>query len=356
MKIGILIPTYNRKNYLVQSLGSVLQQTYRDSEVIVIDNVSTDGTAEFMASVSDPRVSYIVNEKNIGMIGSINKGIKLYSDAVEWCTILSDDDFLDKDFIKNLLQAVISLNAKSIIHSHRIFIDQHGNTIKEAVYSPAEETAMNYIKMRAFGKRETYLTGVMFNRKAFNEINGYPVFLTGLATDDAFIFALSLKDRLVYNQSSVAFIRIHDEAESRLAADGILKLQTLKQFGDYCERAIKARTVVQPSQLKQFHRDLHTYLRALYSSWWFSTLHYRLITGDISRNQLIELITLVNDNWDKFSFRLKFATMCYRLTGIFPEVYVGYRACWDIFIRLVRFFHRTILGNPQHNIVARSNR
>ena len=70
---------------------------------------------------------------------------------------------------------------KSIIHSHRIFIDKAGHRIREAALSPQEETAVEYIKKRAHFKRETYLTGVLFNREAFLSINGYPVFATGLA-------------------------------------------------------------------------------------------------------------------------------------------------------------------------------
>ena len=174
--VGILIPTFNRCHYLANALNSAREQTYSNLEIIVIDNGSIDGTAEVMAGGSDPRVRYVVNEKNIGMIGSINRGINLYSDAVEWCTILSDDDFLDKDFVKNLLHTAVISEAKSIVHSHRIFIDKQGSKIREALLSPREETAFEYIKMRAKFKRETYLTGVLFNRKSFLEIKGYPAF------------------------------------------------------------------------------------------------------------------------------------------------------------------------------------
>ena len=94
--VGLLIPTYNRKELLAIALSSARCQTHHKIEIIVIDNGSTDGTAEFMSSISDQRVRYVVNENDIGMIGSINKGINLFSDKVEWCTILSDDDLLEQ--------------------------------------------------------------------------------------------------------------------------------------------------------------------------------------------------------------------------------------------------------------------
>lgn len=107
IKVGLLIPTFNRKAYLAEALHSSRSQTYDNIEIIVIDNGSTDGTAEFMKTIPDSRILYVMNEQNLGMIGSINKGVNLFSSEVEWCTILSDDDVLDNDFIAKLVHTVV---------------------------------------------------------------------------------------------------------------------------------------------------------------------------------------------------------------------------------------------------------
>jgi len=337
-KVGILIPTFNRKSFLEKALQSVCQQTYASVEIIVIDNGSADGTAVFMSSISDPRVRYVVNEGNIGMIGSINKGISLFSDEVEWCTILGDDDLLDRDFIKNLLQTAVVSAAKSIVHSHRIFIDKAGNRIREATLSPHEETAFEYMKMRAHFKRETYLTGVLFNRKAFMEINGYPVFLTGLATDDAFIFALSLKDRLVFERNALAYIRIHEGAESASCTDGMKKLQTLKQFEEYCRKVASKSENVTRNQLEEFEGLLRRFLKVANSYWWIRTVHCEVDQENKDYKQLSELLSLVRRNKDTYTFRVRFSITFRTLTGIFLEVYPSYRTCWDNAISVSRLF------------------
>ncbi len=349
--VGLLIPTFNRRAYLEQALKSACAQTYSKIEIIVIDNGSTDDTRKFMTSISDSRVKYVINENNIGMIGSINKGINMFSDDVKWCTILSDDDYLDKYFLMNLMHTAKAAEAKSIIHSHRIFVDRTGKIIRDAILSPPEETALDYINMRARFKRETYLTGVLFNRETFQEIKGYPVFITGLATDDAFIFALSLKDRLVFAKNAFAFVRIHEEAESRLSSDGMKKLQTLKQFGDYCERIAREERIYDSEQFNEFKTALNAYLRTLYSIVWINTFHYMRDQGAITQKQVSELITVLRDNRDKFSFRLKFADVCYRLTGIFPEVYSSYRACWAKHIKLNDFLRRNSLKMLQNILI-----
>jgi len=343
MRIGVLIPTYNRKGYLAQALGSVLDQTYRDLEILVIDNGSTDGTFEFMASISDSRVKYVINENNLGMIGSINKGINTFSDDIKWCTILGDDDFLDKNCVMSLLHAMKDHAAKSIVHSHRIFVDHAGNKIRDATLSPPEETALYYMNMRAQLKRETYLTGVLFNRKTFQDIKGYPAFITGWATDDAFIFSLSLKDRLVFAKDAIAFVRIHEGAESQHASDGIKKLQSIKQFGAYCERMVRENCVCDSKQFNEFESVLHSYLRASYNYIWFNTFNYMQNKGAIPHHQFTDLITFLRDNRDKFSLRLRLADVCYRLTGIFPEVYSGYRTCWVQHTKLLDFLQHHLI-------------
>jgi glycosyltransferase involved in cell wall biosynthesis len=330
-KIGILIPTFNRRHYLKSALDSACSQTHTALEIIVIDNGSTDGTAEFIAGITDPRVRYIVNEQNIGMIGSINKGIRLFSDDAKWCTILSDDDLLDNDCIANLLHTVIATDAKSIVHSHRIFIDQQGNKIREAKLSPREETSFEYLKMRSCSLRETFLTGVFFRRKVFLEIGGYPDFLSGFTTDDAFIFALALKDRLIFEPSSTAFIRIHEEAESLSFTGAEQKIRTINQFSDYCDRAVVNNTAFSYAEKQRFKRILKKYVTTLCSGYWLRNAHY--IMDQRNRDfasELSELSGLVIHQPSLFSLRIRIHTMFDQVFGLRPESNRTYRFLWGI--------------------------
>jgi len=205
VKVGILIPTFNRLAYLKDALRSALEQTHRVLSVVVIDNGSEDATSEHMWEVSDPRVSYVRNDSNLGLIGSINKGIRLMPEEAAWCTVLSDDDMLDSRYVEKSLEEAERFGARAIVDSRRVFIDSEGKKTRNAAPAPAEESAFDYLRNRMKGLRETYLTGVLFNRCAFEEIGGYPEFATGMASDDAFIFALSLKDRLVSAKSMPGF-------------------------------------------------------------------------------------------------------------------------------------------------------
>jgi glycosyltransferase involved in cell wall biosynthesis len=61
--ISVVLPTYNREHFLREAVGSVLEQTYADWELIVVDDGSTDGTGEFLRGVADPRLLVVTHER-----------------------------------------------------------------------------------------------------------------------------------------------------------------------------------------------------------------------------------------------------------------------------------------------------
>lgn len=75
--ISVIIPTYNREKTIIRSLMSVLNQTYKDIEVIVVDDCSTDNTKEVVEQVNDSRVRYACLEKNSGACVARNFGVEI---------------------------------------------------------------------------------------------------------------------------------------------------------------------------------------------------------------------------------------------------------------------------------------
>lgn len=235
-KIGILIPTFNRLAYLREALNSVLSQTYNAFQLIVIDNGSTDDTSCYMQTLSDPRIRYVVNEENIGPIGSINKGIGLMTDEVSWCTILCDDDLLEPNYIEQMLNFTAYDSKLGVAYAPLTFIDSCGLTIREGVRGAEIESPLSYLKARSRNRRETYLSGVFFTRELFNRIGGYPKFSTGMGTDDAFIFHLGTVGGMVgCNWKTKVYIRHHDLAESMALTGGLQRhFLSLREFQAYC--------------------------------------------------------------------------------------------------------------------------
>lgn len=91
IKISVIIPTYNRKNFVVEAIRSVLQQEPKNYEIIVVDDGSTDGTADLLRSLDLP--VRIIEQENGGVSKARNNGIK-HAQGEYICLLDSDDLWL----------------------------------------------------------------------------------------------------------------------------------------------------------------------------------------------------------------------------------------------------------------------
>ena len=86
----VVIPTHNRSRLLRRAVEGVLNQTFDDFELIVVDDHSSDDTSSVMKSFSDPRIQYVINNRTRGACGARNTGI--FSARGKWVAFLDDDD------------------------------------------------------------------------------------------------------------------------------------------------------------------------------------------------------------------------------------------------------------------------
>jgi glycosyltransferase involved in cell wall biosynthesis len=75
--ISVILPIYNCKNYISECIDSVLNQTYKNFELIIIDDCSTDGTYELVSSIKTPKIKLFKKEKNTGYTNSLNFGLSI---------------------------------------------------------------------------------------------------------------------------------------------------------------------------------------------------------------------------------------------------------------------------------------
>ncbi len=75
--ITVLMPVYNAEKYLREAIDSILNQTFSDFELLILNDGSLDNSEEVILSYGDSRIRYIKNEKNIGLVATLNKGLDL---------------------------------------------------------------------------------------------------------------------------------------------------------------------------------------------------------------------------------------------------------------------------------------
>lgn len=92
-RVTVLMPTYNVAPYVREAIDSVMQQTYTDFELLVIDDCSTDNTVEVVRNIDDPRIHIVQNEKNVGLAENLNRGLSHIT--TEYVARMDGDDIAE---------------------------------------------------------------------------------------------------------------------------------------------------------------------------------------------------------------------------------------------------------------------
>ena len=116
-KVSVIIPTYNRAGFLEQAVDSVLQQSFRDYELIVADDGSTDNTAKILKKYGDA-LQYISAE-NRGPAAARNRGIRISKG--ECCAFLDSDDRWRRDKLRKQVEAMSASPEYLISHTREIW-------------------------------------------------------------------------------------------------------------------------------------------------------------------------------------------------------------------------------------------
>ena len=119
-KVSVLMPAYNSEKYIAEAIETILNQTFSDFEFIIINDGSTDKTAEIVNGYAraDKRIKFINNNKNQGLIAVLNQGLDLCRG--EYIARMDSDDIAINDRLSPLL-AFSLLSSCNFVHSSSIF-------------------------------------------------------------------------------------------------------------------------------------------------------------------------------------------------------------------------------------------
>jgi len=125
-QVSVIIPSYNHARYLPEAISSVLAQTFTDWEAIIVDDGSTDNTAEVVAQFTDPRIRYI-HQENRGLSGARNTGIRAAQG--DYLAFLDADDEWEPTFLQRCLDALASNGALAGVYTLARFMDETGKVL-----------------------------------------------------------------------------------------------------------------------------------------------------------------------------------------------------------------------------------
>ena len=131
--VSIIMPSYNTANYISESIQSVLNQTYKNWELIIVDDCSSDNTLEILSKFNDKRIRIIANEKNSGAALSRNKA--LIEAKGKWIAFLDSDDLWESNKLEKQIN-FMKENNYHFSYTNYTEIDSDSNPLYIVVSGP----------------------------------------------------------------------------------------------------------------------------------------------------------------------------------------------------------------------------
>lgn len=146
-KISILLPVYNVADFIEETVESVIDQSYKNFELIIIDDASSDNTVSIAECLCarDSRIKLLKNRKNLGISKTLNKGLQ--ESVGDYIARIDGDDLMDSRRLEKQLSFLENNTDYGLVGCWIENIDEDGNIIGSSKYPVSHEQAMKCIKI-----------------------------------------------------------------------------------------------------------------------------------------------------------------------------------------------------------------
>jgi len=220
--VSICIPTYNRKDYLRETLDSVFAQTYKDYEVVIVDDGSTDGTEEMIRGTGY-KVRYYW-QKNAGDAAARNRLIEL--SGGKFITFIDSDDLLMPDAVERMINVMEAEKEEVIVYGPYTAIDENGNIRKRK----RKKLYSGCITPQLFEDILVHSCGSMFPKRILEQAGRFDTSLS-VCSDYELWLRLSLKYRFIALPAPTFKRRRHSgNLSERSFTNRKIELEVLERF------------------------------------------------------------------------------------------------------------------------------
>jgi len=170
--VSVVIPVYNSEKFLEECLNSILTQSYRNIEIIAVDDGSTDTSSDILERYSD-KIS-IISQKNQGLASALNLGISKMKGS--WFKWFSPDDVMYSNTIETLIDEAKNHSDNTIIYSNWNIIDDAGNMLREFHESNYNELSEFDFNVRLLDGQQinvntTLIPSILFKKYGIRELD-----------------------------------------------------------------------------------------------------------------------------------------------------------------------------------------
>lgn len=168
--ITVIIPTYNKADYISQTIESVLQQTYQNVEIVIIDDCSQDNTEAAVQKYVSDRIRYVKHSQNWGPGATFNDGIA--NARTEYVTLIASDDILLPQHLELVMGAFEKDEQLDVIFPTLKIIDEHNRELKKTI-SPPFDNKYQLLNHLFYKGNDVPSPGVSFKKSIFEKIPAF---------------------------------------------------------------------------------------------------------------------------------------------------------------------------------------
>ena len=200
--VSVIIPTYNRLELLKETVDSVRKQHFRDFEIVVVNDGSEDGTAEWLAQQSDV---IFVDQPNSGIASSRNKGSSVSKG--EWLAFLDHDDIWAPDKLQSQVDFVRANPEVGMVAV------KHVRLGTRAISTGPGKWTKGDLFVKAFSESFIHTSSVMIRRDVLERIGGFPTKYRFADEFDVWL-KISRNHDIAFLDKPLVFIRFYDSNTS----------------------------------------------------------------------------------------------------------------------------------------------
>ena len=205
--ITIIIPTYNKVDYISQTIESALNQTYSNYEILIVDDASSDGTDLVIKKYISDKVRYIKHEKNLGPSITYNDGIRMAKS--EYVTILDNDDVLLPCHLDLVIDEFKKNKRAEAVFTKLKVIDEHNRDLKKTI-SPPFNDKYQLLNHLFYQGNDIPSPGVSFKKSVFEKIPAFNPSLILMHDYDLNVRLLMYAETVNISKPTVLYRRFSD--------------------------------------------------------------------------------------------------------------------------------------------------
>jgi glycosyltransferase involved in cell wall biosynthesis len=208
--VSFIVPCYKLAHYLPECVNSILNQTFGDFELLIMDDCSPDNTPEVAASFKDPRVRYVRNEPNLGHLKNYNKGIGLTRGKYIW--LISPDDTLRTPYVLERFVRVLEAHPRAgYVFCPVMDFDGDGERLGTHSYHGGKDIVFqghDFIEKLLYSRCVPAASG-MARKECYEKLSVFPLDLP--FTGDEYLWSLfALHYDVAYLAEPMVNYRLHD--------------------------------------------------------------------------------------------------------------------------------------------------